>query len=159
MGRLRLVADDTGITGILFADDRAEVTPIDRPGPGVALLVELERQLDAYFDGALRDFDLPLHAGGTPFQQRVWEALRAIPYGRTASYGQLARQLGRPGAARAVGAANGRNPLSIVVPCHRVIGASGTLTGYGGGVRNKRWLLDHERRVLGHGGNQLALLE
>ena len=102
-------------------------------------------QLDAYFDGQLHDFDLPLAATGTAFQQRVWQALLEIPFGETRSYGQLAQHLGTPGASRAVGLANGRNPLSIIVPCHRVIGANGSLTGYGGGLERKRWLLAHEQ--------------
>jgi len=102
-------------------------------------------QLDAYFSGALTEFDLPLAAHGTRFQQRVWTALRRIPYGETTSYGELAAAIGLPRAARAVGAANGRNPISIIVPCHRVIGADGTLTGYGAGVERKRALLNHER--------------
>ena len=105
-------------------------------------------QLAAYFAGELTDFDLPLAPAGTGFQQRVWAALRTIPYGQTTSYGELAGQLGNPGASRAVGLANGRNPIAVVVPCHRVIGANGTLTGYGGGLDRKRWLLDHELAVL-----------
>ena len=105
------------------------------------LFTALRAQLTAYFAGTLRDFDVPLAAAGTPFQLSVWEQLRAIPYGDTWSYGELAASLGRPGAARAVGAANGRNPISIIVPCHRVIGSNGDLTGYGGGLPNKRTLL------------------
>jgi methylated-DNA-[protein]-cysteine S-methyltransferase len=101
-------------------------------------------QLAGYFAGELTDFDLPLAPAGTAFQLRVWAALRTIPYGQTTSYGELAGQLGNPGASRAVGLANGRNPIAIVVPCHRVIGADGRLTGYGGGLDRKRWLLDHE---------------
>lgn len=106
-----------------------------------------KRQLAEYFDGTRRDFDLPLAADGTTFQLRVWEELRRISYGETISYGDLARRIGRPAASRAVGAANGRNPLAIVVPCHRVIGADGTLTGYGGGLPVKQALLALERRV------------
>ena len=101
-------------------------------------------QLDQYFAGERRDFDLPLDLRGTPFQRRVWQALLTIPYGETRSYGEIAAQIGRPDRPRAVGAANGRNPVSIVVPCHRVIGSDGSLTGYGGGLARKRWLLDHE---------------
>ncbi|MBM3673690.1 MAG: methylated-DNA--[protein]-cysteine S-methyltransferase [Actinobacteria bacterium] len=107
-------------------------------------LVSLVRQLDEYFAGERTEFELALAPEGTPFQLEVWEALRAIPYGETISYGELASRVGRPGAARAVGAANGRNPLSIVVPCHRVIGANGTLTGFGGGLGWKRCLLELE---------------
>jgi methylated-DNA-[protein]-cysteine S-methyltransferase len=103
-------------------------------------------QLDAYFAGELRAFDLSLRMEGTEFQRRVWNALRDIPYGATESYGQIAARIGSPGAARAVGLANGRNPIGIIVPCHRVIGASGALTGYGGGLHRKRWLLAHEQR-------------
>lgn len=111
-----------------------------------AAFTEAAAQLRAYFMGRLRVFSLPLHPKGTPFQQRVWEQLRAIPYSETRTYGQLARILGRPTASRAVGAANGRNPLPIVVPCHRVIGSNGTLTGFHGGVRLKEFLLTLERR-------------
>jgi methylated-DNA-[protein]-cysteine S-methyltransferase len=104
-------------------------------------------QLDEYFAGERTEFDLPLNPAGTPFQRRVWDALKTIPYGEIRSYGEIAEQIGRPGAARAVGLANGRNPISIVVPCHRVIGASGALTGYGGGLERKQYLLDLETRV------------
>lgn len=109
----------------------------------------VRRQLDAYFGGDLRDFDLPLAPIGAPFEQRVWRVLRTIPYGTTTSYGAIARGLGAPNAARAVGAANGRNPIAIVIPCHRVIGSTGGLTGYGGGLARKRLLLDLESRLSG----------
>ena len=112
-----------------------------------AALREAERQLAEYFEGTRRDFDLPLSAEGTPFQRRVWDELRRIPYGQTISYGELARRIGKPTASRAVGAANGRNPIAIVVPCHRVIGADGTLIGYGGGLPVKQALLALERRA------------
>lgn len=109
----------------------------------------LSRKLADYFDGDLSVIEtLPTATAGTPFQRQVWQALRAIPYGQVMHYGQLAEQLGRPGAARAVGAANGANPVSIVVPCHRVIGRNGTMTGYAGGVRRKEWLLRHEGYLL-----------
>lgn len=111
------------------------------------LFVEARSQLEAYFAGDLLEFDLAIAPEGTPFQQRVWSALRAIPYGETVSYGDVARTIGEPKAVRAVGAANGRNPISIVIPCHRVVGADGTLIGYGGGLERKRWLLAHETRV------------
>lgn len=114
-----------------------------------ALLAEPARQLRAYFAGELRAFTLPLAAHGTAFQQRVWHALLQIPYGSTTSYGELAAAIGSPGSARAVGAANGQNPIGIIVPCHRVIGASGALTGYAGGMARKQWLLEHEARVCG----------
>ena len=110
------------------------------------MLDEAERQLRAYFAGRLRAFDLPLRFGGTPFQQSVWRALGQIPSGETATYADIARAVGRPRAFRAVGMANHSNPISIVIPCHRVVGASGALTGYAGGLDAKRWLLDHERR-------------
>jgi methylated-DNA-[protein]-cysteine S-methyltransferase len=107
--------------------------------------------LAAYFEGDLHAVDfLPTATEGTPFQKRVWQALRDIPAGQTVSYGDLAKQIGKPAAVRAVGLANGANPIGIVVPCHRVIGADGSLTGYGGGLDRKRWLLDHERRATGN---------
>jgi methylated-DNA-[protein]-cysteine S-methyltransferase len=111
-------------------------------------LAETVRQLRAYFAGELREFDLPLAPAGTPFQLRVWRELRNIPYGQTISYGELARRVGSPKGSRAVGLANGANPISIVVPCHRVIGSSGKLTGYGGGLENKARLLALEREHL-----------
>jgi methylated-DNA-[protein]-cysteine S-methyltransferase len=115
------------------------------PGPRDRELLERTReQLDRYFAGELTAFDLPLDPAGTPFQRQVWDQLLRIPIGETISYGELARRVGRPGSARAVGAANGQNPISIVIPCHRVIGSDGKLTGYGGGLPRKAWLLDHE---------------
>jgi methylated-DNA-[protein]-cysteine S-methyltransferase len=107
---------------------------------------EARRQLDAYFAGELREFNLELAPDGSPFRQRVWRALGDIPYGATESYGALALRIGLPQAARAVGLANGRNPISIVIPCHRVIGKNGALVGYGGGLERKQWLLSHEQR-------------
>jgi methylated-DNA-[protein]-cysteine S-methyltransferase len=104
-------------------------------------------QLDAYFAGELTDFDLELDLRGTDFQQRVWKALLTVPYGETRSYGEIAEQIGAPGSARAVGLANGRNPIAIIVPCHRVIGANGSLTGYGGGLERKQALLELEKRA------------
>ena len=118
----------------------------------IAPFPEARAQLEDYFAGRRRTFDLPLAPVGTPFQRRVWEALREIPYGETVSYGVLAARLGQPGAGRAVGLANGQNPISIVIPCHRVIGAGGALTGYGGGLERKRWLLALE------GGSEPAQL-
>ena len=106
---------------------------------------EVRRQLDAYFLGRRRKFDVPMRGAGTAFQEEVWAALCEIPYGETWSYGQLAARIGRPAGSRAVGAANGQNPLSILVPCHRVIGADGKLTGYGGGLPAKQWLLELEQ--------------
>jgi methylated-DNA-[protein]-cysteine S-methyltransferase len=148
LGPLLLLADDTGLTGIYMEPHRHGPDGVDpswlRDDERFA---EVCAQLEAYFAGELRTFDLSINAAGTPFQHEVWAALRTIPYGETRSYGEIAEQLGRPGAARAVGLANGRNPLSVVVPCHRVIGASGSLTGYGGGIERKRLLLDLEARV------------
>ena len=150
VGELRLIASERGLRAILWgAEDAARIASID-----VADLVEgttplLDRavtQLEEYFAGTRRDFDLPLDPHGTPFQESAWMVLRTIPYGRTISYGQQARQLGDPNKARAVGAANGKNPLSIVVPCHRVIGSGGQLTGFAAGLDVKSWLLDHERQ-------------
>jgi methylated-DNA-[protein]-cysteine S-methyltransferase len=113
-------------------------------------------QLHEYFDGARRDFDLELALVGNPFETRVWDALREIPYGETVSYGEIARTIGAPTAARAVGLANGRNPIAVIVPCHRVIGANGTLTGYGGGLERKRFLLDLEAGVQSFGAGVSA---
>jgi methylated-DNA-[protein]-cysteine S-methyltransferase len=113
--------------------------------------IEARRQLALYFDGQLTQFDLPLAVSGTPFQQQVWDELKAIPYGTTLSYGELARRIGQPSASRAVGMANGRNPIGIIVPCHRVIGANGKLTGYGGGLPRKEALLSFEAAVSARG--------
>lgn len=107
---------------------------------------DVVEQLDAYFAGTLTDFDVPLELGGTEFQRRVWAALRSIPYGETRTYGEIAEQIGSPAASRAVGLANGRNPVSIIVPCHRVIGAAGAMTGYGGGIDRKKMLIELEKR-------------
>ncbi|HEX7610606.1 MAG TPA: methylated-DNA--[protein]-cysteine S-methyltransferase, partial [Solirubrobacteraceae bacterium] len=107
-------------------------------------LADVAGQLAAYFAGTLTEFDVQLELAGTDFQREVWQALRAIPYGETISYGELAQRVGKPSASRAVGLANGRNPIAIIVPCHRVIGADGSLTGYGGGLARKAWLLEHE---------------
>jgi methylated-DNA-[protein]-cysteine S-methyltransferase len=114
-------------------------------------------QLAAYFAGELSQFDLPLRLDGTPWQRQVWEGLLQIPYGHTVSYAELARRVGNPRACRAVGLANGRNPVAIIVPCHRVIAADGTLGGYGGGLDRKTWLLDHELSVLGRGAVKPAM--
>lgn len=120
-----------------YGTDACQAQPTPQP---------LQQALEAYFSGELTALDaLPVETGGTTFQREVWQALREIPPGTTQSYGRLAEQLGRPSASRAVGAANGANPISIVVPCHRVIGASGALTGYAGSLPRKRWLLEHER--------------
>jgi methylated-DNA-[protein]-cysteine S-methyltransferase len=120
----------------------------DGRGPAGELLEHARRQLAEYFARSRATFDLPLDAVGSVFQRRVWDALRAIPYGTTVSYSELARRLGDSRATRAVGAANGRNPIPIIVPCHRVVGARGELTGFGGGLDRKRWLLEHEGALL-----------
>ncbi|GAA3756248.1 methylated-DNA--[protein]-cysteine S-methyltransferase [Streptomyces tremellae] len=141
LGPLTLVAADGALSGV-YLDEHRHMPPRDTFGPRSAEpFGEATAQLAAYFSGELRVFDLPLHLEGTPFQRRVWSELTRIPYGETRSYGELAAALGSPGASRAVGLANGRNPVSIVVPCHRVVGSTGSLTGYGGGLANKRRLL------------------
>ncbi len=144
IGPLTAVADGEALCG-LYLDGEHHRVPDAVLGREDRFLGEVQAQLDAYFDGTLTDFGLPLAPAGTPFQRQVWAALCDIAYGSTTTYGELAAAIGRPGAARAVGLANGRNPIAIVVPCHRVIGAGGRLTGYAGGLERKRWLLDHER--------------
>ena len=151
LGPLTVVAEDDHLCGLYVEqglakalERRAVIGPAVRPGDD-PVLAAVTDQLRAYFARELTEFDVPLAASGTPFQQRVWEALRRIPYGETRSYGQLAAEIGSPAASRAVGAANGRNPVSIVVPCHRVIGSTGRLTGYAGGLSTKELLLAHER--------------
>lgn len=139
VGLLKIESDDRSITGI-WLNAKGVVTP----GCATGVLAELMRQLEAYFAGLLTSFDLPLAPKGTPFQVDVWTALQTIPYGATCSYSDIAKKIGRADAVRAVGAANGQNPIPIVIPCHRVIGASGALTGFGGGIEMKRWLLAHE---------------
>lgn len=145
VGRLTIVAGDSGLRGLVFAGETWSRDA--RPGAHPLLTLAAE-QLEEYFEGRRRVFDLPLELVGTPFQQRAWRALASIPYGTTISYGEQARRLGRPRAARAVGAANACNPIAIVLPCHRVVGADGSLTGYGGGLEVKRALLEHEARVV-----------
>jgi methylated-DNA-[protein]-cysteine S-methyltransferase len=145
VGPLTLTAVDGRLTGLHMDGQRhAPESSVDseRDDAGRADVVE---QLEAYFAGSRSTFDVALDLQGTEFQRSVWAGLLEIPYGETISYGELARRVGRPGASRAVGLANGRNPVAIIVPCHRVIGANGTLTGYGGGLDRKVWLLDHER--------------
>ena len=144
IGPLTLVAHGGALVGLHMHDQRHLPDPATFGAPDDAGFGDVADQLDAYFAGTLTDFDVPVRLEGTEFQRRVWQELREIPYGATWSYGQLAARIGRPGASRAVGLANGRNPVAIIVPCHRVIGADGGLTGYGGGVERKRWLLAHE---------------
>jgi methylated-DNA-[protein]-cysteine S-methyltransferase len=148
IGRLLLCGDDRRLTALY--------TPPASEDPGLvrdrsrsdAAFAPIRAQLEEYFAGERVAFDVPLDLEGTPFRRTVWSALREIPYGATVSYGELARQLGVPNASRAVGAANGSNPISIIVPCHRVIGSGGDLTGYAGGLERKRFLLRHEAEVL-----------
>jgi methylated-DNA-[protein]-cysteine S-methyltransferase len=141
IGPITLRADDDVLTALTFGAG-------DDTGGDNAVLAAARAQLDEYFAGARTEFDLPLRLSGSPWEERVWAQLRTIPYGETATYGELAARLGAPTAARAVGSANGRNPISIVVPCHRVIGSTGALTGYAWGVERKAALLDLERGAL-----------
>ena len=149
LGDICLVADERALRGVYFPEHRQAPPPARELSGAHAVLESAARELTEYFAGHRRSFDTPCAAEGTPFQQAVWAQLARIPYGEVMSYGELARRLGRPQAARAVGAANGRNPLSIFVPCHRVSGGDGSLTGYAGGLAVKRWLLEHERARLG----------
>lgn len=143
IGELLLMSDGAGLVALQFDDARRGApTPGGEADP---VIVRASAQLREYFAGERRTFDLPLHAAGTPFEQRVWDELRQIPYGETTSYGEIAGRIGEPAAARAVGRANGRNPIPVIVPCHRVVGADGSLTGFGGGLACKRVLLDLER--------------
>jgi methylated-DNA-[protein]-cysteine S-methyltransferase len=151
VGVLTLVADDDALVAVLWPDE-----PVDRVAGRTTLhhvstgdhpvLAEVERQLREYFEGGRTTFDVPLRPAGTAFQLAAWDVLRTIPFGSTMSYGEQATRLGGANKARAVGAANGRNPIPILVPCHRVTGSDGSLTGFAGGLDAKRWLLEHERR-------------
>ncbi len=154
VGTLTLVAEEGAIVG-LYMDlqrhrpDDDQLGEPDPHGREVEPFKAAADQLDAYFDGELTRFHVPLAPHGSEFQQRVWTALQEIPYGRTESYGELAERIGSPGGARAVGLANGKNPIGIIIPCHRVVGADGGLTGYGGGIERKKQLLDLELTVSG----------
>lgn len=156
VGPLMLVASDRGLRAVLWPTEkdgrvRLPETAPDESAPEAAARLVLRRamaQLDEYFAGTRREFDVPLDPHGTDFQQQAWNQLRLIPYGTTITYGEQAARMGDRNKSRAVGAANGRNPISIIVPCHRVIGASGALVGFAAGVGTKAWLLDHERAVL-----------
>jgi methylated-DNA-[protein]-cysteine S-methyltransferase len=153
VGPLTLVAVGEALVAVWMEDQRHHPGAIAYGEPAAAdhpVLARAAAQLEEYFDGRRTDFDLPLAPEGTEFQRRVWAELLRIPYGETATYGELARRLGNPTGSRAVGLANGRNPIGIVVPCHRVVGSGGDLTGYGGGLPRKRLLLDLEARVAGH---------
>jgi len=147
VGRLKLVASEKGLAAILWENDdpeRVRLEPLVED-PSDPILIETERQLASYFAGKLKAFDVPLDFKGTAFQKSVWAALLTIPFGETRSYGDIARQIGRLTAPRAVGAANGKNPISIIAPCHRVIGSTGALTGFAGGLATKERLLGLER--------------
>ena len=155
IGLLFLARSERGLRHLQFMDRKslkgiiaphAEAAPDEVWGPSLLDLKEVVEQLDAYFNGMLHSFDLPLDLIGSDFQLKVWKALRQIPFGETHTYGQIAKTIRQPKATRAVGLANNQNPIAIIVPCHRVIGANGTLTGYGGGLPRKRWLLSHEAR-------------
>jgi methylated-DNA-[protein]-cysteine S-methyltransferase len=150
IGKILIFATDSGVKELRFADEPDEAGEIPPAGPpGDYFAGECEAQLDLYFSGRSKSFDVALDLRGTRFQVAVWRALLMIPFGDTWSYGRIAALVGRPRAARAVGGANHRNPVAIIVPCHRVIGGDGSLTGYGGGLWRKEWLLDHERRCGG----------
>ena len=146
VGNLKLVASDKGLVAILWENEKPNRVKLDEPvlNQDHPVLLDTERQLHEYFEGKRRSFSLKLDLIGTRFQNRVWQALLGIPFGETRNYGQLARELGNPRASRAVGAATGRNPISIVVPCHRLVGASGKLTGFAGGLETKAHLLKLE---------------
>jgi methylated-DNA-[protein]-cysteine S-methyltransferase len=154
VGELLLTSSEGMLTGLSMAlqQGKPAATPESYWRRNDAALRLARQQLEAFFAGDLQTFDLPLHMAGTPFQKQVWQGLLTIPYGTTISYAELAARIGRPGAARAVGAANGRNPIGIIVPCHRIIGANGTLTGYGGGLDRKQWLISHEAGALDQQG-------
>ncbi|MFN2570088.1 MAG: methylated-DNA--[protein]-cysteine S-methyltransferase [Gemmatimonadales bacterium] len=158
VGTLVVTASDSAITGVYFPTSRRGPPPTHQAGwieattgPAAQLLEQARTQLQEYFARSRTTFELPLEALGSPFEHRVWNALRAIPYGTTMSYGALAKQLGDRFATRAVGLANGKNPIPIIVPCHRVVGVKGELTGFGGGLECKRWLLEHEGAMLALG--------
>ena len=150
-GVVTVVGSDLGIRFVLFAND-AHPKPLERLHISDTEIhdsvSDAITQLEEYFDGSRHDFELPLDLQGTEFQVAAWNALAEIPYGRTASYGEQAASIGRPKAVRAIGGANGRNPVAIVLPCHRIVGADGSLTGFGGGIAVKKWLLDHEQSML-----------
>ncbi|MFZ0549011.1 MAG: methylated-DNA--[protein]-cysteine S-methyltransferase [Candidatus Promineifilaceae bacterium] len=158
LGDILLARSEAGLTHIVFQEGTHPLTPESDWLYDSAAFEDATAQLKAYFAGDLQAFDLPLAPEGTAFQQTVWEALKSIPYGETISYGELAQEIGRPNAPRAVGAANGRNPLPIVIPCHRVIGQDGSLTGYGGGLHIKKALLSLEKNGRLEVEEQLPLL-
>jgi len=146
VGELKLIATDQGLAAILWENDKPKRVPLSplTEDPTHPVLQQTERELSEYFEGNRTGFSVNLAAVGTEFQKRVWWALSEIPFGETRSYGEIAQRIGQPSAVRAVGAANGKNPISIIVPCHRIIGSSGALVGYAGGLPRKKWLLAHE---------------
>jgi methylated-DNA-[protein]-cysteine S-methyltransferase len=156
VGQLTLVADQQSLLVLTWGGDGSSSTRVAQlvqqaeevPASEHPILARSVAQLMEYFAGQRKEFDLPLHAEGTEFQRAAWSVLRQIPYGQTLSYAEQAGRTGSPKASRAVGSANGRNPIAIIVPCHRVIGADGSLTGFGGGIDTKQWLLTHEQQVL-----------
>nr|WP_294946509.1 methylated-DNA--[protein]-cysteine S-methyltransferase [uncultured Mucilaginibacter sp.] len=150
VGFVRIRAVEEFITSISIRDEECQETP--SPSPAINLAI---KQLDEYFEGTRKEFDLLINQPGTGFQQQVWQQLLAIPYGKTITYGQQSQLMNSPLAIRAIASANGKNNLWIVVPCHRVIGSDGSLTGYAGGLWRKQWLLEHEARVLGIGQTKL----
>jgi methylated-DNA-[protein]-cysteine S-methyltransferase len=156
IGELLAVGDARALHGLYMQEGRTAIAVRPQWQAAEEPFEDVRMQLGEYFAGRRRTFDLPLAMSGSPFQVRVWRALEEIPYGETISYGELARRIGVPSAARAVGVANGHNPISLIVPCHRVIGADGSLTGYGGGVERKRLLLDLEAGVLALGRTYAA---
>ncbi|OLC85988.1 MAG: hypothetical protein AUG85_06275 [Gemmatimonadetes bacterium 13_1_20CM_4_66_11] len=160
IGELVLTASETALTGVYFPTSRRGPAPTHqagwveaKQGPAAEVLARARQQLEEYFARTRTTFALPLEAVGSAFEHRVWNALRQIPYGTTTSYGALAKLLGDKHATRAVGLANGKNPIPIIVPCHRVVGSKGELTGFGGGLDTKRWLLEHEGAMLGLGAS------
>ena len=149
VGKLRLVGSDRGLLAVSWESKRSSVPRLETmEDPHHPVLVEAARQLDQYFAGQRKEFELKLEFRGTDFQKRVWDELLKIPFGETRTYGEIARRLGNVNAMRAVGAANGRNPIPIIAPCHRVIGASGALVGFGGGLEVKEYLINFERGAI-----------
>jgi methylated-DNA-[protein]-cysteine S-methyltransferase len=148
IGELLLLGDGTALHGLYMQEGRTAISPRSEWRPVAEAFAAVREQLAEYFAGCRAVFDVPLEMRGNSFERRVWSALLEIPYGESTSYGEVARRIGLPSAARAVGRANGRNPIAVIVPCHRVIGADGSLTGYGGGLERKRFLLDLEAGAL-----------
>jgi len=146
VGSLLLLGDERHLTGLYMQEQRHRPPLPDGCRQNDKVFARVREQLRQYFAGKLQQFEIELAGEGSPFQRRVWKALCTIPFGATESYGGLARRIGNANASRAVGLANGKNPIGIIVPCHRVVGANGALTGYGGGLERKKWLLEHERR-------------